>query len=332
MNTHLLLPRVGLDELQLIPDHRSWLDNWLKSIDSYVESGDLASSICLQAAIAEFALYGTVITDWIGVMNTYLVRDNQPLAYSEPFGRRLYRFNQWMQSPVHAIHTHWWMDSFCGVGPRFDYRVLIEDRISTSGWLINLGVSETQTRNRMKSELFVSMLMGIEILSDSGAIDPYRTVFQGALSNEPRTMYVSAEYFRLRALEWLGSPNLSPAGLDQVVDSCVAGEGYCDFSLAGKVDDYMGTKKRIGRDVALRSPVSSLQASYVADFCGGAAAASATTRLMGFAMHISTNPLDIPAFRMRDIDTPFGTGISPVEVLAASAIVQAFGAERTDGP
>ena len=103
------MPTLDIDQVTLIPEHHDWLETWLKSVEPDIERGDVAASLCLQSAISERLLYGRIITDWIGIMEEYLTRDDKPLAYSEQYGKRLYQFAFWMQSEVHAIHARWWV-------------------------------------------------------------------------------------------------------------------------------------------------------------------------------------------------------------------------------
>jgi hypothetical protein len=88
----------------VLDEHAAWLTGWLKEIEPNVEGGSVAASLCLQGAIGEMTLYGETQTDWVGVMDEFLVRENRPLAYSEEFGKRLYKFAFWEQTEVHAVH------------------------------------------------------------------------------------------------------------------------------------------------------------------------------------------------------------------------------------
>ena len=151
--------------------------------------------------------------------------------------------------------------------------------------------------------------------------DNKKRIFESVISAENLTGYLSAEYFRLRALETLESVNLRPANLESVLYSCRAGDGYCDFDVKSKVDDYMGTAKRIGRDAAVHSPLSALYAIAISDVCDAESRIKVGEIINQFSNHIKNNPLDIPPFKMRDIDIPFGTGLSPLEVISASGII-----------
>jgi hypothetical protein len=127
----------------------------------------------------------------------------------------------------------------------------------------------------------------------------------------------------MRALQNLGYLNLFPAGIDESINSCTDGIaiGWGDFSIHSKVDAYMGTAKRAQRDKQIHSPIIAL---YVK-------ALSLTTaqdkslineKLKTYASTLGRNPLDIPAFQMRDVKIPFGADITPLEVVSASYLIK----------
>ena len=144
--------------------------------------------------------------------------------------------------------------------------------------------------------------------------------FEAILSSAPMSGYLSAEYFRLRSLQILNCVELAPSCLSEVFE-CEAGEGYCDFSVDSKVDDYMGTKKRTSRDKAEHSAISGLHAQHISRFCDEDIQISVRLKLKSFGQYLIANPLGIPAFKMRDIDIPFGTDLSPFEIIGASYII-----------
>lgn len=320
MPNHILLPSALLEQVTLLPEHEAWLDSWLHALEANIERGDIAASLCLQGAISELALYGRTKTDWAGVMDEYLIFDAQPIAYSETFSKRLYKFVPWIQTEVHAIHARWWIEKVSERAPSLDYKALIESLIQPSGWIYNPSVSLTGLRTRMKSEYLMSFAMGLEILAAFNALENGRGVFEAVLSSEPVTGYLGAEHFRLTALEFLSAPNLAPVNLDGILMACEVGQGYCDFDVASKIDDYMGTAKRVGRDIPVHSGLSSLHALTLASVCDKEVAQHVHERVRNFGEHLKKNPLDIQPFKMRDLDVPFGTGLSPLEIVAASTI------------
>jgi hypothetical protein len=322
MITHIFLPMLDMEQVALLPEHRIWLENWLREIEPDIERGDVAASMCLQGAMSELLLHRRVVTDWIGVMQAFLTRDGKPIAYSEQYGKRLYEFAFWIQNDVHAIHARWWMQRMCSADSGLDFPGLIESLIQPSGWIYNLQVSPTNLRTRMKSEYLMSLAMGVEILKSYDCLEPHRTIFEGLLSDMPVTGYLSAEYFRAKALNLLGRPELAPTTLASVLAACEIGAGYCDFDVRAKVDDYMGTAKRTERDIPVHSALAALHASFLANLCDPVAKNRTIERMRHFSQHIKSEPMDIQPFRMREIDIPFGTGLSPLEVIAASGIVR----------
>lgn len=313
---------IDLSQLMIASQYSTWLNTWLQGVVNDVEKGEIASSICLQGILTEFLTQGTLQIDWMGILEEYLQsEDGHPMAYSKQFGKRLYKYdNQWLQSPIHAIHTRWWIEK--SVNKDVDHEFfsdLIESHIQRSGWIYNISVSPTNFRTRMKSEYMMSMAMGIEILKKAHQLSKYKDRFSANLSDHPLTDYVSSEFFRCISLELLEYPELIPVGLDKVLHACQAGEGYCDFSISSKIDDYMGVAKRTSRDQAKHSPVSSIHAQYLSQKAG--ISEEVYQKLLGFKTYLQQYPFDIPAFNMRDITEPFGTDITPLELIAASYIL-----------
>lgn len=335
MIEHIFLPHIQLKGLQLFEAHREWLSSWLSTAEREIEDGNVSTSICLQGILSELAIYGAPKTDWLGVMEEYLTdADGTPIAYSELYGTRLYRFNFWLQSPVHAVHCRWFIEQVCQApeDSAQRYADLIIQMIQPSGWIYNPKVSLTRLRNRMKSEYMMSMAMGCEILASvncpdkSGSrfardLSDYTRRFQATLSSTPLTDFLSAEYFRLKALSILQSTALAPTGLERVLSACKMNPGFSEFSVASKVDDYMGTAKRTARDQPVHSPLASLYANAIAAFCPKDVQSDVAVWLKAYGEHLQREPFDIPAFRIRDEDIPFGTDLSPLEVIAASFFV-----------
>jgi hypothetical protein len=323
MIEHLLLPYVDFENLELITPHKEWLEKWLNNMINKIEDKIVSTSLCLQGAIAEILLYQELKTDWTGIIQSYLKDENsKPLAYSEEFGKLLYKYNQWKQTTVHAIYSQWWLDNLYGTkGHEEGYSDFIEELIQSNGWIYNPNVSVTQIRTRMKSEIMMSLSMGLEIICSYKDISNQKKVFEAALCSIPATGYLSAEYFRLRALSYLHSEELAPVVLSDMLQYCEAGYGYCDFSIESKVDDYMGSAKKISRDEAVHSAISSLHANFIAKNIDGFDNSPVLNKIREFGKHLSANYFDIPSFTMRDIKISFGTDISPLELMAASYII-----------
>lgn len=327
MNSHVLIPYALPNNIRLIPQYRKWLSDWLFNLEENIEDGIIASSQCVQAFYVECLLHGEPKLDWIGILESYLTDSaGDPLAYSENYGRQLYQFSQWKQSPIHAIHTHWWIHINLGLGERVHkFEDLIAEHIQPSGWIYNPAVSVTSTKTRMKSELLMSLSMGIEIMMNAGGITPlHKRLFEATLSSMPFTGYLSAEYFRLFALEKLNALHLSPTNIHTALEDCIAGQAFCDFSVESKVDDYMGTAKRTSRDHAEHSAISSLHARAISKTIGDCPNNEVEKRLKDFAVFLIDNPFAIPAFQMRDIPIPFGADISPLEIIAAAYLTTEY--------
>lgn len=325
MTNYVLISNIDLKTLQIPSEYKEWLKVWLKKQDELIENGSVASSMCFQSAVSEYLIYGKMKRDWEGVFSSYLTdTSGEPLAYSENFGKQLYKFaGQWKQTPVHSVYIRYWFDKFFGNSANIQkYAALIEGFIQPDGWIYNPSVSPTQVRTRMKSELFMSLAMGLEILVSANKINKHRNAFVATLSQAPITGYVSAEFFRVLALETLNATNHLPVGLANMLNDCRAGQGYCDFSVKNKVDDYMGTAKRTSRDVALHSPLATVQALHVSNYLLPVEKELIGIEVQKFARHLHKNPFDIPAFTIRDIQTPFGTDISPVELVCATWLRQ----------
>lgn len=324
MTRHLLIAPINLESVELPNEYRDWLKQWLQAREQEIEDGNIASSLCLQAFIIERLLNGTPQRDWQGVFDLYLTdEEGKPLAYSEKYGLRLFRFtDQWKQTPVHAVYTRYWIDRVYGKNESL-IRLgnLIESFIQPDGWIYNPKVSETQLRTRMKSEYFMSMAMGAEILKEANKLENYKTTLKATVSEAPLTGYLSAEFFRLHALALTEGIDLKPIKLADIVDGCIAGSGYSDFAVKDKVDEYMGSAKRTSRDMALHSPLAGVHASFLSQYLSDEEKEKVQKQLNTFAKHLLAEPFDIPAFKIRDIPIPFGTDITPIEIICAAWII-----------
>ena len=168
----------------------------------------------------------------------------------------------------------------------------------------------------------MALAMGIEILNSYSLLDSdHKILFESAVSSVNTTTFLSAEYFRLKVLDILGSIQLAPVDLMGILVACEAGKGFCDFSVKDKVDDYMGTAKRTARDFAVHSPLSSLHALYIASLVNEEAKERVLAKLIDFGRYLEKEPFGIPAFKIRDLNTPFGSDVTPLELLAATAII-----------
>jgi hypothetical protein len=328
MTQHLLLPGLSLEKRVLHPAYEHYLREWREEAIQRAENDDVAASICHQASLVDLVLFGKVLHDWVGIMDEFLMDDGSPLAYSETFGKRLHKFeHQYRQSTVHAIHTRWWIENLVN-GSDVDhdrFADLILAKKQTDGLIYDCDVSETILRHRMKSELTMSMAMSAEILRASSKLSSNLAVELATNITSPTKCpvvgYMSMEYFRLKALNILGYEPLFPVGIEGHIEACAEGlcVGWCDFAMKSKVDAYMGTAKRTQRDKPIHSP---LIACYVSALLSKiqdvTKKATVTGRLEDYACQLKSNPLNIPAFQMRDVPISFGDGITPIEIICAS--------------
>jgi hypothetical protein len=258
--------------------------------------------------------------------------DGRPLAYSKNYGKRLYRFEeQYLQSTIHAIHTRWWIEKISSNAEMPDhekYAQLILAKKSTDGLIYDSDVSETILRHRMKLELTMSAAMSAEILQESGYLtDALRDELSTSLC-DPRKVpplgYMSCEQYRLTALRMLSHEEQFPVGIEDHIDACAIGldYGWNDFSIASKIDTYMGTIKRTAYDKPIHSPLIACHVAVLADKVENPSRrVGIYQRLDDYAHKLAVNPFDIPAFQMRDIPIPFGSDLSPIEAICASWLI-----------
>jgi len=316
---HAILPGISCTKINLCKEHKEWIKDWLDTLDTEIGNDIISSSNCVAGFLAECLVNGSPKTDWLGLMKDQLEEDGVPLSYSEEFGKRLYKFNHWKQVTVHAIYGRWWIETNLG-NPNPQWAKIIDGLIQPNGWIYNPEVSPTNIRTRMQSELFMSFSMGCEILSDAKMIRD-ESKFVSPIISKPLTNYVSSEYFRCRALKTLGMKNQMVVGVEKILPKCKTAPGFADFSVADKIDDYMGVAKRSSRDLAIFSPVSTVQALRLAEDCG------IDTSTIGHWLeetksHLEKNPLEIPSLRMRDLDAAFGEGRTIYEIIAAAHLME----------
>lgn len=335
MIEHLLTPKVPLELGTALPPHVAYLSAWREDVVTRADDGDIAASQCLQAAFIDLVVAGEVKHDWLAIMDEHLTVDGKPMAYSARFGARLFKFDaQYKQSTVHAIHTRWWLEKLLDAD-NVDHECfagMLTTKTQSDGLIYDLDVSETTFRHRMKSELTMSGAMAAEILLAAGQLGSSKSrAFATNLADPkkcPPLGYLGMEYFRLRALQLLGHEELFPAGIDGHLVAATDGlaVGWCDFAMSSKVDAYMGTAKRTGRDKPIHSPLITLHARALIEKCASEdIRAAMRTRLQSYAKHLSETPTDIPAFQMRDVPIPFGADATPIEFICASHVIASCG-------
>jgi hypothetical protein len=324
MTTHVFLPGIHLQQGLVYPTYEQYLKDWREEAIQRADIGDVASSVCYQATLIDLVLYGKLRHDWLCIMNEFLIHNDAPLAYSEAFGQRLHKFgDQYFQSTIHSIHTRWWIECLNnGVAN------LVLAKKQSDGLIYDRDVSQTVLRHRMKSELTMSMMMAAEILIAANKLTKNNSV---ELATNiacpikcPALGYMSMEYFRLKALQILGHEALFPVGIDDHINACAEdmSVGWCDFAMKSKVDAYMGTAKRTQRDTPIHSPLIACHISYLLDKVENATKKQAIAqRLAAYSCYLKGNPLDIPAFQMRDVPIRFGADKTPIEVICASFLI-----------
>lgn len=326
MTSHLLVPCINLEEIKLIDEYEEWLIDWINQVDINIDNSEVSSSMCILGLLIELIINKKPCRDWDQIFNDLLTdSDGKPLSYSENYGKKLYKFDQWKQSTVHAIYNNWWTNRFFNEIDHSTYSDQIISCIQDNGWIYNPEVSPTRIRNRMKSELIMSLAMSLEILISDDKLSPYKELLQANCISEPITGYISAEYFRIKSLSYMESTHLKPSNLELLFEACQAGEGYCDFSMESKTDDYMGSAKRSSRDKPVHSAISTLQAYFISLYVDEETKIIVTDRISNFVEHLNKNPFDIPSFQIRDICIPFGDDITPLELISAGALMTLTG-------
>lgn len=331
MVAHPILPGVILEAGFSHPAFEGYLRAWRERAIVDADAGRAAASVCQQATLIDLVLDGRINHDWLSVMEDLLTDGDRPLAYSVGYGERLYKFaGQFLQSTVHSTHTRWWVETLSNPAAvdHGKFAGLILAKKGPDGLLYDADVSPTILRHRMKAELSMSAAMGAEILSVAGSLtDALRTELATSLC-DPRKVpplgYMTSEQFRLAALRILGREEQFPVGIGEHIKACEVGldRGWGDFSIASKVDAYMGTAKRTSRDKQIHSPLVACHVGVLlAKVDDPSHRAAIMNRLTVYARSLAENPLDIPAFQMRDVPIPFGADLTPIEAVCASRLI-----------
>lgn len=334
MINHLLLASVDLNTEVLHKEYVPYLKQWREKLIDDIDMERVSSSLCLQGAFVDLVLDGRLTFDWLSVMKDFLSKDGVPLAYSENYGKQLYKFEaQYFQSPIHAIHARWWIEKLTYPNDMDEdfFSNLILKKQQSDGLFYDKDISETIFRHRMKSELLMSAMMSAEILIHAGKLDEKAKRELATNLTEAKLIpiheYISTEQYRLQTLKFLDFEEWFPVNVEKLIIECSDGleYGWNDFVMSSKVDAYMGTKKRIMRDNAIHSP---LIATYVDALCTQISSLDdlewVQVRLNTYVHQLALNPLKIPAFQMRDITIPFGADITPIEAISASGLIKKF--------
>ena len=191
--------------------------------------------------------------------------------------------------------------------------------VQPTGWVYNPNVSKTGIRTRMKTELFMSLAMASQILTNTKTAFNNVPMISAAVSVTP-TGFVGAEYYRLRSLETLNALEQMP-DTGQLFERCSVEGGFCDFDVKAKIDDYMGVPKRVEGDTAVFSPLVTMYALYVAELTLHDQTVVDVMRNQTREF-IKATPMCISSFKMRDTDYPFGDGITIYEIIAETLLVR----------
>lgn len=332
MAIHPILPGVDLCTGRSHPAYEHYLRRWREKAIDDADDGRAAASVCHQATLIDLLLDGRPTYDWVSVMEDLLTDEGgRPLAYSTSFGDLLYKFkNQYVQSTIHSIHTRWWIEKLA-VPEKVDHAKFagwILAKKGPNGLIIDADVSPTVLRHRMKAEISMSAAMGAEILCEAGRLtDELRSELATSLC-DPRKVpplgYMISEQLRLAALRTLGHQEQFPTGIGEHIKACEVGldHGWGDFPMASKVDAYMGTAKRTSRDKPIHSPLVACHvAALLVKVDDPTHRNALIDRLAIYSRYLAENPLDIPAFQMRDIPIPFGADLTPIEAACASHLI-----------
>jgi len=332
MATHLILPGVVLEAGFAHPAYERYLRAWREQAIVDADAGRVAASVCHQAILIDLVLDGRPTHDWLSVMEDLLTDEaGRPLAYSVGYGDRLYKFaGQFLQSTVHSIHTRWWVEKISKpeTADHGRFADLILAKKGPDGLIIDADVSPTILRHRMKAELSMSAAMGAEILSEARRLTDALCFELATSLCDPRKVpplgYMTSEQLRLAALRVLGHEEQFPVGIGEHIVACEVGltHGWGDFSIASKVDAYMGTAKRTSRDKPIHSPLVACHVGVLsAKVDDPAKRAAIIDRLAIYSRSLADNPFDIPAFQMRDVPIPFGADLTPIEAVCASQLI-----------
>lgn len=317
---HILLPNLELDEkFQLPQEYEVFLKEYLENLYSGIDSGTIAMSEAVNGIITELLLYKELKVDWYEIVSDLLEYNKIPIAYSENFGKRLLRFDsQWLQTDVHCIYNHRFIMKLLNKSI-LDYENLILQLVQPNGYIYNPKVSITDPQTRMKSELLMSLAMGFEILEN----EKIPEISKKIISNFEHTNYIAAEYFKMCALKIINKDINDQTILanDNLLQKCNTGNGYADFDVKDKIDDYMGTTKRISRDKMVGSPLITNYALEISKKLTSKSQEVFNNSLIEYSNHLRVNPLDILAFKMRDLEADFGESITPFEVFSAFLII-----------
>jgi hypothetical protein len=301
-----------------------YLTDELETIYSEIDKDVASASKVLQGVLGELVLHGRTKFDWRSALDSLLLKDLEALAYSAKFSEHLYGFGaQWQQTSINAAYTQFWIRKSLDY-PDLDFSYL-NSKCHATGLFFDEDISPTKITHRMKSEVAASTAMILEMNTHLGfleSFDPSRVL--SALDDSmlfPRYRYLSLEYFRRQILNQLGESASDHDLIHGFLEKCSAETsiGWSDFLMSEKLDDYMGTAKRSGRDSNIHSPLLATFAQVLAD--DAPINSGFMARMNTYADHLRAKPWDIPAFKMRDLSYDFGPGLTILESIAAISLL-----------
>ena len=83
-------------------------------------------------------------------------------------------------------------------------------------------------------------------------------------------------------------------------------------------------KKRTQHDSAIHTPLISHMAKLLCQTGGDELMDTYREKMHRYSNTLKSHPMGISSFKMRDIEYPFGTGITPLEILAAVLITNKY--------
>lgn len=281
---------------------KSLLKDGNSSISMYLDL--FLSSYCLDIKEKEFKY----------LLEEQLVSNYSCMAYSKKYSEQLYKFNnQYIQHDIYTEYSHWIISNYFNDDITQQKEKIINNFIKENDFIYNENNSDTIENYRMKNELLMQTAMAYAIIDNNKD-----TIIFNKSIGEPE--YISTEYFRYKISE-ITNTNYpySQEQIKKLLKNCKADTGLCDFNSESKKDEYMGTQTRTERDKKIFSPIATLQGVYLADKL------NLPIQSQAFRNEVKAwynkNGIEIPSFKMRDIDIPFGPGKTITEVIALGILI-----------
>lgn len=304
--------------LNIVPLN-SYLTQAIDIAFANAENENASASDIFSCALAEYSLKGKISSSWLEIFKSLLIdkESGLPLEYNKKYSEKLWQFNHWNQTTIHSIYVYWFLLS---ISDQFKNEVksavkMSQQLIQPSGFVYNPAVSETNLRTRMRSELFMGVCQAIEIQSNGTNQDDLKKIYSPALQSINDVKYISAEFFRQKSFQFLKLQNPYFPNYNELLKNCGLDYGFSDYDVNSKVDDYMGTAKRVNRDKSIFSPVITLMSETLT------LEKNKNPSLISAYKYLSEKPNSLPHFVVRDIEYSFGPSITVIETLATVEIL-----------